>query len=108
MGRYIGVFVACLGLLVGCRFFIPTSIRTILDDPATYDGKTVLISGEVEESVNILVLKYFVVRDDSGKIPVVAAGAVPRRGAHVRVRGVVRQAFAIGNDSLTVLMEEDR
>jgi hypothetical protein len=106
MRRQIGILAAGLGLAVACGLFLPTPIRSILDTPAKYEGSTVLISGEVEESINVLVLKYYVVRDESGKIPVVTSGAVPRRGANVRVRGVVRQAFAIGDESLTVLIEK--
>jgi hypothetical protein len=103
MRRHIGILGAVLGL--ACSALFPTPIRRILDAPATYEGKTVLISGDVEESVNVLVLKYYLVRDESGRIPAVTSGAVPRRGTRVRVRGVVRQAFAIGDDSLTVLIE---
>jgi hypothetical protein len=106
MRRHIGVLAAGLGLAVACGVFFPTPIRSILDTPATYEGRTVLISGEVEESINVLVLKYYLVRDESGRIPVVTSGAVPRRGTRVRVRGVVRQAFAIGDESLTVLIEK--
>jgi hypothetical protein len=104
MRRHIGVLAAVLGLACGTLF--PTPIRNILDSPATYEGKTVLISGDVEESVNVLILRYYLVRDESGRIPVVTSGAVPRRGTRVRVRGVVRQAFAIGDESLTVLIEK--
>jgi hypothetical protein len=106
MRRHIGVLAAGLLLLVACGLFFPTPIRDILDTPAKYEGTTVLISGEVEESVNVLVLKYYVVRDESGRIPVVTSGAVPRRGARVRARGVVRQAFALGDNSLTVVIEK--
>ncbi|HXB55987.1 MAG TPA: hypothetical protein VN461_14470 [Vicinamibacteria bacterium] len=106
MRRHIGVLAPGLLLAVSCGPFFPTPIRSILDTPAKYEGTTVLISGEVEESVNVLVLKYYLIRDDSGKIPVVTSGAVPRRGARVSVRGVVRQAFAIGDNSLTVLIEK--
>src|SRR5258708_29595800 len=104
MRRHIGVLAAGLG--VACGLFFPTPIRSILDTPAKYEGSTVLISGEVEESVNVIVLKYYVVRHESGKLPVVTSGAVPRRGTRVSVRGIVRQAFAIGDESLTVLIEK--
>jgi hypothetical protein len=106
MRRHIGVLAVGLGFALACGVFFPTPIRSILDAPATYEGKTVLISGEVEESINVLILKYYLVRDESGRIPVVTSGAVPRRGTRLRVRGVVRQAFAIGDESLTVLIEK--
>jgi hypothetical protein len=84
----------------------PTPIRSILDDPRRYDGTIVTIAGEVRDSTNLVVLKWYRVADDTGSIVVVAAGAVPRRGARVEVVGRVRQAFVIGDESLTVIMEE--
>jgi hypothetical protein len=84
----------------------PTPIRSILDDPRRYDGTIVTVAGEVRDSTNLVVLRWYRVADDTGSIVVVAAGAVPRRGARVEVVGRVRQAFVIGDESLTVIMEE--
>ncbi len=97
-----------LGLLVSpaCRLG-HTPIRDILDHPRTYHGKKVTIAGEVTRGVNLLVVRYFIVRDATGEIPVVTRGAVPRVGDQVRVTGVVNQAFALGDQSLVVLIETD-
>lgn len=92
--------------LGACRPMGPTLIRSILDDPRTYDGRTVTIAGEVRDSTNLLLLKWYRVEDESGGIVVVASGAVPMRGANVRVSGTVRQAFVIGDQSLTVILED--
>ena len=83
----------------------PTPIRSILDDPRRYDGTIVTVAGEVRDATNLVVLKWYRVADESGAIVVVPAGAVPRRGARVEVTGTVRQAFVIGDESLTVIME---
>lgn len=105
MTRWYGVLI-WTGLLWGpaCPFGT-TPIRDILDHPRTYHGKKVTIAGEVTQSVNLLVVRYFIVRDETGEIPVVTRGAVPRKGEWVRVRGVVDQAFALGDRSLVVLIE---
>lgn len=93
-------------LASACQVGGATSIRSILDDPRRYDGKTVTVAGEVQDSTNLVVLKWYRVADATGSIVVVASGAVPRRGAKVEVKGTVRQAFVIGEESLTVIMEE--
>jgi hypothetical protein len=96
-----------LALAAGCRLAAGTTpIRSILDDPRRYDGTIVTVAGEVRDSTNLLVVKWYRIADDTGSIVVVAAGAVPRRGARVEVVGRVRQAFVIGDESLTVIMEE--
>jgi len=94
-----------LAALLACGL-VSTPIRQILDEPAKYEGRKVRISGEVVDAVNLLVLRYYRVEDGTGRIAVVTSGAVPRRGARVEVRGVVHQAFAIGDESLTVIVEE--
>lgn len=95
-------------LCVGCLAAGATPIRSILDDPRKYDGRIVTVSGEVQDSTNLLVLKWYRVKDETGSIVVVASGAVPRRGAKIQVTGTVRQAFVIGDESLTVIMEGSR
>jgi hypothetical protein len=94
--------------LTACPAAGPTPIRAIIDDPRRYDGQYVTIAGEVQDATNLVVLKWYRVADETGSIVVVASGAVPRRGARVEVGGTVRQAFAIGDESLTVVMEEAR
>jgi hypothetical protein len=99
------VLLSAFGLAAACRPAGPTPIRSILDDPRRYDGKIVTISGDVRDATNLVVLKWYRVEDKTGSIVVVASGAVPMRGASVRVTGTVRQAFVIGDQSLTVIME---
>ena len=83
----------------------PTAIKEILDNPAKYDGKVVSVEGDVVDSANLLVLKFYSVQDATGKIAVVTKRSVPRPGAHVSVQGTVHQAFSLGNDQLTVIVE---
>jgi hypothetical protein len=86
----------------------PTPIRDILAKPADFDGKTVSVSGTVTDATNVLVLKFYRVDDGTGRIAVVTRKAVPLRGTKVEATGIVHQAFVIGDESLTVLVEEDR
>ena len=95
-------------LAASCGMLAGASVKEILDDPATYEGKTVTVTGEVVEAANIIVLKYYKIDDGTGQIVVVTKGAVPRRGAKITATGAVHQAFSIGDESLTVIMEEPR
>jgi len=106
----IGLRVACPAilalLLVACGLSAPVKIKQILDHPRQYDGREVTIEGQVETSTNVLVFKYFVLRDDTGAIAVITHKAVPTRGERIRVRGRVNQAFALQGKSLTVIMQD--
>ena len=93
-------------LLFACSLSAPMKIKQILDHPSQYDGRDVTIEGEVETSTNVLVFKYFVLRDDTGAIAVITHKAVPTRGERIRVRGRVNQAFALQGKSLTVIMQD--
>ncbi len=93
-------------LLLACNTAHPTKIKQILDHPQQYDGRTVVIDGEVKESANVVVVRFFVVKDDTGEIVVVTDRAVPNPGEKIRVRGRVDQAFALSGNSLTVIIEE--
>ncbi len=91
---------------IACGSQYPTKIKDIYSDPQKYEAQKVTISGEVKESVNILMLKYYVVRDDTGEILVVAKKFVPMQGKKVQVVGIVSQTFAIGKQSYTAIFEE--
>jgi hypothetical protein len=46
--------------------------------------------------------------DDSGKITVVTDAGLPPTGARVRVRGLAKQAFTLGERTLVVVVEKRR
>ena len=102
----LGALVLALASATACGRLFTTPIRDILDDPAGYEGKTVTVAGVVSDSANLVLLKYYRLEDATGHIAVVARRAVPPRGAKVRVRGRVHQAFALGDQSLTVIEED--
>ena len=97
---------ASLLVALGCRMGA-TPIREILDEPGRFDGQRATVAGEVVDSANLLVLKFYKVRDATGTIAVVTSKAVPKPGARVRATGTVHQAFALGKDQLTVLVEDE-
>jgi hypothetical protein len=95
-----------LTCLLGCSGLTSTAIGDVLKDPRRFDGKQIMVVGKVKDSANILLVKYFVLEDDTGVITVVTDRSVPAPGDKVRVRGRVNQAFSIGGKSLVVLLEQ--
>lgn len=82
------------------------SIGDITDNPRKYEGKTVTVEGDVTAVYSLLVIKYFELNDGTGVIGVVSDKPLPRKGERLRVTGTVREAFSLGDKSMTVLVEE--
>ena len=102
------VFVALTALaFLSCKGTTP--IKTLLDDPARFNGKTVRVMGDVQLAAGALGVGAYQVNDGTGTLTVVSsAGGAPREGARVGVEGTLRSAFTIGNQSATVLVEGRR
>jgi len=95
---YIGFTLASCGIGV-------TNIGDITQRPRDFAGKEVTISGEVVDTFSLLIVKYFVVRDNSGEISVVTEKPLPVKGEKIKVKGTVKEAFSIGTKTALVLVE---
>jgi hypothetical protein len=93
-------------LLGGCASVTP--IGQLLDDASRYDGKTVRVKGEVQQSAGVLGIGGFQLKDNTGTLTVVSESAPPRTGSTVGVKGVFQALFTLGSRSLAVLREESR
>jgi hypothetical protein len=101
-----GFFIICFFALnfVSCGIGT-TNIGDIVGHPRDYASKEVTISGEVIETFSFFVVKYFVVRDNSGEISVVTDKPLPAKGEKIKVKGTVKEAFSIGSKTALVLVE---
>jgi hypothetical protein len=72
------------------------TVNHILADPGRYRDRQVTLSGRVSDSYSIGNRGVYVLEDRTGSLVVVSDNGVPRRGAHVKVRGRVREAFNLG------------
>ena len=99
----------CLVILLsaGCSGLMATPIKKILDNPRDYSNKSVTISGEVTELFGLVVIKYFVIKDRSGEIIVVTRKPLPAKGSKIAVKGMVQEAFSLGDRQLIVLIEQE-
>jgi hypothetical protein len=82
-----------------------TKIGDIVGHPRDYADKEVTISGEVTETFSFFVVKYFVVRDNSGEISVVTEKPLPAKGEKIKVKGTVKETFSFGTKTALVLIE---
>jgi len=100
-------------LLVGAYMVLAASqvqsayIKEILNDPRTYVDHTVTVQGEVTGVLSLFVFKYFTLNDRTGKINVVTERPLPRQGQTIKVTGKVKEVFALGSETLLVLVEDD-
>ncbi len=95
---------ALIALLAGCAYTTP--IRDIVEHPRDHVDKQVTVEGEVKEVFGLLVVRWYTLDDGSGEIGVVTERPLPRRGERIRVTGTVREAYALGERSAVVLVEE--
>lgn len=93
--------------LRGCAGVTP--IKTLLDDPGRFEGKTVRIAGEVQRAIGALGLGAYELKDETGSMPVVSeSGGAPRVGARIGVEGTFRAGFTLGTQTASVLVEKRR
>ena len=105
---FLAAVAAVLVAGLGCRTGV-TPIKTLLDDPARFDGKVVRIAGTVGSSAGVLGYGAYRVDDGTGTLSVVSqGGGAPREGAQVGVEGTFRAVFTLGTQSVAVLMEKQR
>jgi DNA/RNA endonuclease YhcR with UshA esterase domain len=99
---------AALLSLTSCSNHV-TSIKTLMTDPSSYDGKTVQVEGNVTSNVGALGMGAYQVDDGTGTITVVTtSGGAPLEGAKVTLEGKFRSGFTLGDKSAAVIMEESR
>ena len=77
----------------------------VVKDPRSFDGKMLTIEGSVTDRMNLLVVKMFSLKDATGEIMVVTDRVLPQVGEKIRVRGQVKEAFAVGEDRMMVFKE---
>ncbi len=99
---------ALIVLLAGaCETFGTTPIGKILQKPREYADTTVVVSGKVKEIFGLFFIKYFIIEDKTGSIAVVTDKPLPKMGSQIKVRGIVKEAFSLGDQQLLVLIEHE-
>jgi hypothetical protein len=101
------LLLASVVLLTGCASVTP--IGELLDNSSKYDGKTVRVVGQVQESAGFLGRGAYELKDGTGSLTVLSENASPpRTGSRIGVKGVFQALFTLGIKSLAVLREQSR
>lgn len=106
---FIAPSIVFLSILLSCTnnpFLIITKIRDILASPSKYSDALICVKGRVTESLVFFGQGYFVIADGTGIIAVVPSKTYPKTGEDVKIKGHVKNAFVIGDKSLTVIIED--
>ncbi len=85
-----------------------TGIEKLLNNPTAYTGKVVTIEGEVtDRSAFFNTIKFYKVKDKSGEIIVSTKSRnLPGLKSSAIVKGRIDDSFPLGDQKLTVLVEE--
>ena len=101
----------CLALAsFGCDIvdrFTATKIKDIIDNPRDFENKEVTIYGTVTDAASMLIVKYFEVQDDTGRIKVVTVRTLPAKGEKVKVTGRA-SVLEVGTERWVVLQEKSK
>jgi len=73
------------------------TINQVLADPGKYRNKEVRVTGSVVDSFSLVGRGAYRLDDRTGQLWVVSDRGVPREGAHVSVKGTVRDGFNLGS-----------
>ena len=75
-------------ILFGCMGIGTTPIEELSDNPSTYVGKEVHVTGTVENTMKIGTLSGYTLTDDDGNSVRVSSKALPAEGSKLTVSGV--------------------
>ncbi|MDD4195236.1 MAG: hypothetical protein PHT96_02345 [Syntrophorhabdaceae bacterium] len=109
MKKY-AIFLCILAFLAltSCGKLFPTKIGDIRGNPRKYAEKEVTVSGQVTEVFSLIAFKCFVLKDDTGEITVMTSRPLPASGQKLKVRGIVKEAFSIGDQTALVIRENPK
>jgi hypothetical protein len=102
------VAIACVG--AGCSLFDfgYTKIGDIVKNPGQFDGKEVKVRGKIVDVVKLpfLETKMYMLKDDTGQVPVITAGDIPAMGSEARVKGIIENVAIVGGQGLGLHLKE--
>ena len=107
-GRFIAGLATVLLLSACAPSIMP--IKSLLDDPSRFNGKTVRATGKVTHSAGALGVGGYQINDGTGTLTVVSSkgDGAPREGADIGVQGKFRAVGVLGSRSAAVLEESKR
>jgi len=104
MHSFLKIFTTCLLILLVSGCAIP--IKKIYKSPDKYNGKKIVVKGEVISSLELNDLYSFTIKDKTGKIMVVTENLLPLKQDKLRVKGIVDKNFTYKEQNIIVVKEK--
>lgn len=107
---YFPLVVLALAFIIGCGGMARMHIRSINDDPALYNDKTVTVHGQVVQIFALPFLDQGIckISDGTGEIWVKPQGRVPAKGDEIYLTGTVKVGITLANKSFgTIIIENE-
>ena len=100
------VLALCASLLACGR--LATRIGDINEHPDRYENKAVWVYGTVATAAKLPGMKdgFYTLKDGTGEIAILTAGALPAEGSKRIVRGTVQSQFKVFGKSLAIVIRE--
>ena len=77
-------------LAIGCA---QKTVNDVLADPSRYADHNISLKGQVVESFSVAGHGFYRLEDPTGRLWIFSNRGVPRRGAHVEVKGKIYDGF---------------
>lgn len=111
--RRVFLFSLCISLLLAGCDYLPvgfTPIGDIVQNPGSFEGKTIKVRGEVIEVVKLPMFEYksYVLHDDSGEILVMTAGSLPPLHKKLAIKAQVKTMAIINEQSIGLRLVEEK
>jgi hypothetical protein len=91
------LFLALAGAVLFLMACEQKTIHSIMLDPHRYANQEVGVAGKVVASYAVMGHGAYEVDDGTGTLWVISNNGVPRQGAHVAVKGTIRDIFSLGD-----------
>ena len=83
-----------------------TTVTDVFGNPRAYSNRLVTVAGTVTGGASLLGCKYFTLADEQNELYVLTNGILPRTNSGERVKGTVKELFAVGGLQLIYFVEE--
>ena len=90
----IGAALTLLALGAGCA---TRTVNDVMADPHRYADRNITLRGTVIESYSLVGHGVYRLEDPTGRLWIFSNRGVPRKGAHVQVKGRIQDGFDISS-----------
>lgn len=73
------------------------TVNDVMADPSRYADRNITLKGAVVESYSVAGHGFYRIEDTTGRLWIFSRRGVPRKGAHVQVKGKIKDGFDISS-----------